>query len=109
MARGIDIPVVDYVVSYDLPGYTKTYIHRIGRCARAGREGHAVSLVLQEQIGIYKKTMKNSGKTEFSKIPVKNAELRTLEGSFKEALSKLKTQVEVLYLSQISKCGHELS
>jgi superfamily II DNA/RNA helicase len=50
MARGIDIPSVDYVISYDLPGYTKTYIHRIGRCARAGREGQAVSLVNQEQV-----------------------------------------------------------
>ena len=52
MARGIDIPVVDYVVSYDLPGYTKTYIHRIGRTARAGKEGTAISLVLQNQVTI---------------------------------------------------------
>jgi len=96
MARGIDIPIVDYVISYDLPGYTKTYIHRIGRCARAGREGHAVTLVQQDQIGIFKKTMKNSGKSSFSKIAVTNAELRSLEGSFKEALTKLKTHLEVL-------------
>jgi len=94
MARGIDIPTVDYVISYDLPGYTKTYIHRIGRCARAGREGQAVSLIQQDQIGIYKKTMKQTGKTNFVKIPVKNSDLRPLEGSFKEALAKLKTQVE---------------
>jgi len=50
MARGMDIPGVDYVISYDLPGYTKTYIHRIGRCARAGREGHAISLIFRKQV-----------------------------------------------------------
>ncbi|ODN05097.1 ATP-dependent RNA helicase DDX51 [Orchesella cincta] len=93
MARGIDIPTVDYVISYDLPGYTKTYIHRIGRCARAGRDGHAVSLVMKEQIGMYKKTMKSAGKNNFERLMVKNSDLKELEPKFKEALTQLKTTV----------------
>ncbi|CAL8073021.1 unnamed protein product [Orchesella dallaii] len=93
MARGIDIPTVDYVISYDLPGYTKTYIHRIGRCARAGREGHAVSLVMKEQIGVYKKTMKSAGKSNYERLMVKNSELKELEEKFRSALAQLKTTV----------------
>lgn len=40
--------------------------------------------------------MKQTGKTNFVKIPVKNSDLRPLESSFKEALTKLKDKVEVL-------------
>jgi len=94
MARGIDIPLVDYVISYDLPPYTKTYIHRIGRTARAGREGTALSIITQDQIGAFKKTMKTAGKT-IPKLRIKNSELKPLENDFKEALSKLKDQIQV--------------
>lgn len=45
LARGIDIPAVDYVVNYDLPDMAEDYIHRIGRTGRAGQEGFAVSFV----------------------------------------------------------------
>ena len=44
-ARGIDIDGLDLVVNYELPTDTDSYRHRIGRTARAGREGHAFSLV----------------------------------------------------------------
>ncbi|MFM2355346.1 MAG: hypothetical protein RLZZ528_1082, partial [Pseudomonadota bacterium] len=43
-ARGIDIPLVKYVYNYDLPNVPENYIHRIGRTARAGNDGHAVTL-----------------------------------------------------------------
>lgn len=42
-ARGIDIPGVALVVNYDLPNVPESYVHRIGRTARAGREGVAIS------------------------------------------------------------------
>lgn len=42
-ARGIDIPGVAYVVNYDLPEVPDNYVHRIGRTARAGREGEAIA------------------------------------------------------------------
>ncbi len=44
-SRGLDIPNVSHVVNYDLPEDTETYVHRIGRTARAGKEGVAVTLV----------------------------------------------------------------
>ena len=42
-ARGIDIPTVGLVINYDLPNVAENYVHRIGRTARAGRSGKAIS------------------------------------------------------------------
>ena len=44
-ARGLDIPEVSHVFNFDVPDYPEDYIHRIGRTGRAGKEGHAISLV----------------------------------------------------------------
>lgn len=49
MARGIDLPNVDSVVNYDVPARAKTYVHRVGRSARAGRAGASYSLVKRGQ------------------------------------------------------------
>lgn len=48
-ARGLDVDGISHVVNYDLPEDPEVYIHRIGRTARAGREGVAWSLVTDEQ------------------------------------------------------------
>jgi superfamily II DNA/RNA helicase len=45
MARGVDLPAVAAVVNYDLPAYVMTYVHRVGRTARAGRLGAAYTLL----------------------------------------------------------------
>jgi ATP-dependent RNA helicase RhlE len=42
-ARGIDVPEISHVVNFDLPNIPESYVHRIGRTARAGREGIAIS------------------------------------------------------------------
>ena len=43
MARGMDIQDVSYVISYDVPNYVRSYIHRVGRTARAGNKGKLCS------------------------------------------------------------------
>ena len=55
-ARGIDVPAVGHIINYDVPNEPLTYFHRIGRTARAGRAGKAISLV------------SNSEYPEFSRI-----------------------------------------
>ncbi len=48
-ARGIDVVGIELVLNYDLPAHSEDYVHRIGRTARAGKEGHAISFVLPEE------------------------------------------------------------
>ena len=48
-ARGLDIERLPYVVNYELPHVPEDYVHRIGRTARAGLKGHAVSLVCVDE------------------------------------------------------------
>jgi len=49
-ARGLDFLDIDYVVNFDLPEDPATYVHRVGRTARAGREGRALSLLGFEDV-----------------------------------------------------------
>ncbi|XP_048467645.1 ATP-dependent RNA helicase DDX51, partial [Rhincodon typus] len=49
-ARGIDVKGVTCVVNYDAPQFIRTYIHRVGRTARAGKAGLAFTLVLKVQV-----------------------------------------------------------
>jgi len=48
-ARGLDIDDISYVINYDMPDDVETYIHRIGRTGRAGKEGVAISFVTSEE------------------------------------------------------------
>jgi len=48
-ARGIDVVGIETVLNYDLPDDTENYVHRIGRTARAGHEGRAISFATPEQ------------------------------------------------------------
>ena len=62
-ARGLDIPVVRHVYNYDLPNVPDSYVHRIGRTARAGADGSAVAFCAPDEMDELKaieKTMKKS-------------------------------------------------
>jgi ATP-dependent RNA helicase RhlE len=48
-ARGIDVDAVSHVINYEIPNVPESYVHRIGRTARAGAEGIAISLVDNEE------------------------------------------------------------
>ena len=48
-ARGLDIPLLPYVINFELPNVPEDYVHRIGRTGRAGAAGEAISLVCSEE------------------------------------------------------------
>jgi ATP-dependent RNA helicase RhlE len=50
-ARGIDVSGIELVINYDLPEKAEDYVHRIGRTARAGKEGRAISFAMPDQRG----------------------------------------------------------
>jgi ATP-dependent RNA helicase RhlE len=49
VARGIDVDMISHVINYDLPNSAEDYVHRIGRTARAGNDGSAVTLMAPEE------------------------------------------------------------
>ncbi|XP_050536679.1 probable ATP-dependent RNA helicase DDX47 [Daktulosphaira vitifoliae] len=69
-SRGLDIPHVDVVINFDMPTHSKDYIHRVGRTARAGRSGKAITLVTQYDIELYQRIEQLIGK----KLPLYQVE-----------------------------------
>ncbi len=57
-ARGLDIPGVSYIYNYDIPKESKDYIHRIGRTARAGKEGIAISILVSNDYDSFRRVMR---------------------------------------------------
>ena len=93
LARGIDV-LVDHVVSYDCPSFVKTYIHRVGRTARAGRSGEAVTLVEgkreEREFKAMLKKVKNAGA---ERVEVAEEELD--EERFEEASGKAREVIKM--------------
>jgi ATP-dependent RNA helicase RhlE len=80
-ARGIDIPGVACVVNYDLPQVPENYVHRIGRTARAGREGQAIALCAPDEVAMMEQIEKQM------KITVPVASGRKIEAPVSETAS----------------------
>jgi ATP-dependent RNA helicase RhlE len=69
-ARGIDVDGITHVVNYELPNVPDTYVHRIGRTARAGAAGAAISLCDGEERAYLKDIERTIGR----KVPVLDAQ-----------------------------------
>merc|ERR1712139_263466 len=69
-SRGLDIPHVDVVINFEIPKNSKDYIHRVGRTARAGRSGRAITFVTQYDIEAFQRIEKMLGKKldEFKEV-----------------------------------------
>ena len=68
-ARGIDVVHINHVINMELPGKTESYVHRIGRTARAGRKGTAITLVEPNEQRKLRYVQKDLG-VEFEKMEI---------------------------------------
>jgi len=96
MARGMDLEGVKWVVSYDCPKFVKTYIHRVGRTARAGRAGSAITLLEESQRDHFASMMEEASKDvkAMHKIRAGDSELKPFFEQYQTALEHLRTQTE---------------
>ncbi|KYK54451.1 putative DEAD box protein [Drechmeria coniospora] len=94
-ARGLDIPKVDVVLNFDLPQDSKTYIHRVGRTARAGKSGIALSLVSQYDVEIFQRIEAAMGK-KLDAFPTEKEEVMTFQSRVEEAQRHVRTEMKAL-------------
>ena len=66
-ARGIDIDKLNFVINFDIPNEPETYVHRIGRCGRAGEKGQSISICEPEE-NIYAKDIEKLIKSSLTEI-----------------------------------------
>ncbi|GAB1862945.1 Putative atp-dependent rna helicase dbp73d-like protein [Camponotus japonicus] len=92
LARGLDIPDIQLVVSYDVPKHIKGYIHRAGRTGRAGKPGIAITLLTPNQVGIFKQMLSGAHKV----VPnIERMELNDMaKHNYLDHLKKLKDILE---------------
>lgn len=105
-ARGIDVEEVDLVINYDLPQDEEYYVHRIGRTARAGREGKAFSFVSGREIQKLKAIQR------YTKTNIPRKELPTLKdiesNQTTSMIEKIKTEVDKKELGKYEKMIEEI-
>lgn len=106
ISRGIDLPSVEHVISYDAPIDPAKYVHRVGRTARAGKHGDAWTLVEEQEARHFKKMVRSIARqTPIAKIKPKKLkegevidfvegdaatrELKKLRDAYEEALGRM--------------------
>nr|VWO95026.1 ATP-dependent RNA helicase CshA (EC [Ganoderma boninense] len=107
-ARGIDIPVLENVVNYDFPQGSRVFVHRVGRTARAGRQGWAWSFVTASEVPYLLDLQL------FLSRPVKNEVGGTGDQVYTESLilgpfERDKLDEEVAYIRKLDEEHHNLS
>ncbi len=81
VSRGIDIDDVQLVINFDVPHDAEDYVHRIGRTARAGAEGAAITMVSEKDYPEFRKIEKFLGKEiEKREIPKELGEVSSVKG-----------------------------
>lgn len=94
LGRGIDVPKIDAVVCYDCPRHVRTYIHRIGRTARAGHIGTAVTLITEDDRVGFQRILTTAGKPALEEIKVSPETTEETTESYSTALVELQKHLK---------------
>eukprot|EP00268_Persea_americana_P043670 TRINITY_DN4394_c0_g2_i4.p1 TRINITY_DN4394_c0_g2~~TRINITY_DN4394_c0_g2_i4.p1 ORF type:complete len:529 (-),score=81.17 TRINITY_DN4394_c0_g2_i4:291-1877(-) len=94
MTRGMDVEGVSNVINYDMPAYIKTYIHRVGRTARAGRTGRCFTILRKDEVKRFKKCLQKADGKDCSSYSLPAGSVEALRVIYYSALEKLKESVE---------------
>jgi ATP-dependent RNA helicase DDX51/DBP6 len=99
-SRGLDIPSITHVVNYDIPPSITSYVHRIGRTARAGKSGMAWTLFTKLEAGWFWNVIARGESVRRGHKTVKRVEFKDVDvtkdriGKYQEALKSLQGAVE---------------
>ncbi|XP_034946251.1 probable ATP-dependent RNA helicase DDX47 [Chelonus insularis] len=94
-SRGLDIPHVDVVINFDIPSHSKDYIHRVGRTARAGRSGRAITFVTQYDVELYQRIEQLISK-QLPLYKTEENEVMILQERVAEAQRHVKMQIKTI-------------
>ncbi|XP_077541561.1 putative ATP-dependent RNA helicase Dbp73D [Haemaphysalis longicornis] len=95
LARGLDVTNVRHVICYDPPKFIKTYVHRVGRTARAGVPGTAVTFMRQGQLPAFKAMLASAGKQDIQALDLGNSDgLEAFQSKYRDALKTVAAVVK---------------
>ncbi|BFG25448.1 hypothetical protein CerSpe_117220 [Prunus speciosa] len=95
VSRGIDIAGVQTVINYECPTHLTSYVHRVGRTARAGREGYAVTFVTDNDRSLLKTITKRAGSKLKSRIVAEESIIK-----WSRIIEQMEDQVAAILLEE---------
>ncbi|GAA6053731.1 hypothetical protein JCM3770_003188 [Rhodotorula araucariae] len=85
-ARGLDIPKVDWIIQFDPPDDPRDYIHRVGRTARAGKQGKSLLFLLPSELGFLR--FLKAAKVPLNEYSFPNDKIANVQGQLEKLISK---------------------
>ncbi|GIL44666.1 hypothetical protein Vafri_2160 [Volvox africanus] len=89
MTRGMDVDCVQNVINYDVPIYAKTYVHRAGRTARAGKPGRVITLLRDEDMRYFKAMLRKADNNYLREYKLQPERVEALRPALAGALQQL--------------------
>ena len=106
-ARGIDIPVLEHVINYDFPQGSRIFVHRVGRTARAGRQGWAWSFITYSELPFLLDLQLFLGRPLLNDVTQEGDQVYT-ESLIRSTFQRDTTDEDVEYIKSLDTANHAL-